>query len=79
MRLYGNFRVWNCTEISVYGSSEVCRLRPDILGRFASGPARTFSDAAPCKRLRVSMTAFLVRYLSPILEKGFESQQDLTF
>ena len=41
-------------EISVYGRSEFYRLRPDILGRFASGPALTFSDAAPGKVLSLS-------------------------
>ena len=41
-------------EISLFGSSEVYRLRPDILGRFAHGPARTFLDAVPSKGLNVS-------------------------
>ena len=34
---------WDCTEISVYGSSEIYRSQPDVLGRFACGPAQTFS------------------------------------
>ena len=34
----------DCTEISLFGSSEVYRSRPDVLGRSARGPARTFSD-----------------------------------
>ena len=38
-------------EVSTYGSSEVYRSQPDVLGRFARGPARTFSDAAPCEGL----------------------------
>ena len=44
---------WDCTEISMYGSSEVYRWRSDVLGHFACGPVRTFSDAAPCKGLTV--------------------------
>ena len=43
-------------EISFYGSSEVYRSRPDVLGRSARGPAQTFSDAAPSKGL--SLTEF---------------------
>ena len=35
----------------MFGSSEVCRSRPDVLGRSARGPARTFSDVAPGKGL----------------------------
>ena len=42
---------WDCTEISVYGTSKVYRLRPDVLGRFAHDSTQTFSDAAPCKGL----------------------------
>ena len=38
-------------EISLFGSSEVYRSRPDVLGRSARGPARMFSDAAPGKGL----------------------------
>ena len=41
----------DCTEISLFGSSEVYRSRPDVLGRSACGPARTFSDVAPGKGL----------------------------
>ena len=36
----------------MYGSSEVYRSLPDVLGCFAHGPAQTFSDTAPCKGLR---------------------------
>ena len=39
-------------EISLYGSSEADRSRLDVLGRFACGPAQTFSDTAPCKGLK---------------------------
>ena len=35
----------------MFGSSEVYRSRPDVLGRSARGPARTFSDVAPGKGL----------------------------
>ena len=42
----------DCTEISLFGSSEVYRSRPDVLGRSARGPPRTFSDVAPGKGLR---------------------------
>ena len=42
---------WNCTEISVYGNSEVYWSRPDVLGRSAHGPAPTFLDAVPGKGL----------------------------
>ena len=41
----------DCTEISLFGSSEVYPSRPDVLGRSARGPARTFSDVAPSKGL----------------------------
>ena len=41
----------DCMEISLYGSSEVYRSRPDVLGRSACGPAQTFSDTAPGKGL----------------------------
>ena len=43
--------LWHCVEISVYGSNKVYGSQPDILGCFAYGPARTFSDAVPCKGL----------------------------
>ena len=36
-------RLRDCTEISLFGRSEVYRSRPDVLGRSARGPARTFS------------------------------------
>ena len=38
---------WDCMEISMHGSSEVYRSRPDVLGCFACSPAQTFLDAAP--------------------------------
>ena len=41
----------DCTEIFLFGSSEVYRSQPDVLGRSARGPARTFSDVAPGKGL----------------------------
>ena len=41
----------DCTEISLFGSSEVYRSWPDVLGRSARGPARTFSDIVPGKGL----------------------------
>ena len=43
---------WDCTEISVFGSSKVYRSQLDILRRFARSPAQTFSDAVPCEGLR---------------------------
>ena len=45
---------WDCTEISVYGSSKVYRSWPDVLGLSARSPVRTFSDAAPSKGLRIA-------------------------
>ena len=42
----------DCTEISLFGSSEVYRSQPDVLGRSAREPARTFLDVAPGKGLR---------------------------
>ena len=42
----------DCMEISLFGSSEVYRSRPDVLGRSDRGPARTFSDVAPGKELK---------------------------
>ena len=50
--------LWDCMEISVYGSSEVYRTRPDVLGCFACGPVRTFSDAAPCEGLKNNPNTF---------------------
>ena len=41
----------DCTEISLFGSSEVYRSRLDVFGRSARGPAWTFSDVAPGKGL----------------------------
>ena len=41
----------DCTEISVYGHSEVYRSWPDVLGCSARGPARTFLAAVPGKGL----------------------------
>ena len=43
--------LWDCTEMSMYGSSEVYRSRPDVLGHFARSHTQTFSNAAPCKGL----------------------------
>ena len=43
----------DCTEISVYGSSEVYWSRPDVLGCFARSPAQMFSDAVPLQRVKV--------------------------
>ena len=42
---------WHRTEISLYGSSEVYRSWPDVFGRSAHGPMRTFSDAVTDKGL----------------------------
>ena len=41
----------DCTEISLFGSSKVYRSQPDVLGRSARSPTRTFSDVAPGKGL----------------------------
>ena len=42
----------DCTEISLFGSNEVYQSQPDVLGRSARGPARTFSDTARGKGLK---------------------------
>ena len=43
---------WDCTEISLFGSSEVYWSWPDVLGFSAHGPALMFSDVAPGKGLK---------------------------
>ena len=59
---------WDCTEFSLYGSSEVYRLRPDILGRFAHSPARMFLDAVPSKGLTIPETvSHLKKYWTVII------------
>ena len=40
---------WDCTDISVYGSSKVCQSWPDILGCFARGPCGRFRTLRPAK------------------------------
>ena len=49
--------LWDCTEISLFGSSKVYWSRPDVLGRSARSPALTFSDVVPGKGLNAQMYA----------------------
>ena len=59
--------------ISLFGSSEVYRSRPDVLGRSARGPERTFSDVAPGKGLKahtLKNTHRLTESVSTLLSAG---------
>ena len=59
---------WDCQEISVYGSSKVYQLRPDILGHSAYGPTQTFSDAAPGRGLTL-----MVDHMGKLWTKVFQT------
>ena len=61
---------WDCTEIFMFGSSEVYQSQMDILGHSARCLARTFSDAAPSKGLRK---------IKKIMKKKAEQQENGTW